>query len=86
MKGIEGVPLQYILTIVVAVAVIGVVVGFMTSLTGAVEGLGKGTVVTMNKTALDHLCKTGLDQGHCCKSCSNLDPNKYPSSNCTEDC
>jgi hypothetical protein len=84
MKGIEGVPLQYILTIVVAVTIIAAVVGFMSSLSGAVTSLGGGTVKTMNATAMEKICETGLQEGQCCKACKTLDSNKY--SSCNLDC
>ena len=69
MKGIEGVPLQYILTIVVAAVIIAAIVGFMTNISAAVAGMGNSTVVTMNESAHKKLCDAGLQTEQCCQSC-----------------
>ncbi|MEM5785112.1 MAG: hypothetical protein QW469_01060 [Candidatus Aenigmatarchaeota archaeon] len=72
MKGIEGLPLQYILIIVVAVLIIGAIVGFMSNITGAVTSLGSKTVTQLNATANKQLCEAAvkIDNKTCCNSCS----------------
>lgn len=79
MKGIEGLPLQYILIIVVAVMIIGAIVGFMGNITGAVKDLGTTTATSLGNTTLKTLCDNALkidpSGATCCKSCTKFGSN-----------
>ena len=67
MKGLEGLPLKYILIVLVAALIIAAVVAVVTGWTDLLETQGKGVTDTMSEGASKQLCDTRESTGTCNK-------------------
>ena len=76
MKGIEGLPLKYILIVLVAVIVISAILGITRTLTNTVTNTTSGLSTSTTGATLCSLCKVNATTGQkCVQECNTCADN-----------